>query len=351
MSVLRELVRTDSQMRRAYDLARKSRERVTSVYDASVMCNLRCDGCLFFTRDGGYTGAETLPPATQFRQLFKKEHLRGVNYPIFGGAEPGAHQEILTEAAKIWSEGMVHTNGTIKFSKDIPFRLYVSSWGHRENTNKWRGADCYDKVLRNIAGDPRALINYTVNHANIDDIIPVVRDAAAHDVQVTFQAYSPTRDYTELLPNNEKNRHVFARESTSTDNLLMTRADDVRANEVIHEAIDQYPDTILFTKDLSASLFSRPGIFFDDITGDDDVPAGCSVARDTSHIHYRAGMAVEQDKTCGHPDILCKTCRLYTSIFTGYFAKKSESLKSRDDAREYLKAHEVFWSIFHVDEL
>lgn len=229
------------------------------------------------------------------------------------------------EAAKVWPEGMVHTNGTIRFYKDIPFRLYVSSRGHRENTNKWRGADCYDKVLRNIAGDRRALISYAANHANIDDIIPAVRDAAEHGVQVTFQAYSPTRHYKALLLNTEKYRHVFAKESTSTDNLLMTKADDVRANEVIDKAIDQYPDTILFTKDLSASLFSRPGIFFDDVLEDDEVPVGCSVASDTTHIHYRAGMTIEEDKTCVHHDILCKTCPLYTSVSAGYFAKNQRA--------------------------
>jgi len=347
MFAFRELARNDATMALAFERARQSRKRVTSVYDASVTCNLRCDGCLFFNRDGDYKGAEKLPSAGIYSHFFQEERARGVTYPIFGGAEPGAHQDILAEAGRVWKSGMVHTNGTIRFAKELPFRLYVSCWGHRENTNKWRGADCYDKVFKNISSDPRVLINYTVSHANIDDILPVVADAASHNVKITFQVYSPTRDYHDVLANNSKGTHVFAKESTLEDNLLMTREDDALANSIINTAIDEFPSTVVFTKNLATWLFARPGVFYDQIAGLDEIPQNCSVARDKSHVHYRSGLSIESNKTCGHPDILCKTCRTYTSIYTEYFRQKGLSINNTEDAKDYLLAHNVFHEIFY----
>ncbi len=343
-----DLVRRDPAARRRFELARRNRRRVDSVYEISTICNLRCEGCLFFDRDGGYAGPAAPPAAERFKPFFEAEHARGVNYPLLAGAETGLRQDVLRAAAEVWQVGMVHTNATIPIHRDIPFRLYVSIWGHRAATRKWRGGNCYDKVMRNITGDPRVLVNYTVTRANIDDIAPVVADCAARGVKITFQVYSPTVDYLDLLSSGAGGRHAYVHDSDGEINLVLRPADDRSACATIKNAIDAYPQTVLFTHDLADFVFSRPGIFCDSVYGN-EVPPGCTAAHDRRHRHYRADMSVETHKSCGHPDVRCKFCRTYTTIYPGYFQSKLRRLKTEQDAREYLYAHEIYHELFFLN--
>ncbi len=348
MFKIKKILKTNPHLRRCYNYARQSRSRVTSVYDVSTSCNLRCDGCLFFNKDGNHSGSDSLPSINNFEEFFVEEKKRGVNYPIFGGAEAGLNQDILLLASKIWSEGMVHSNGTIRFNPDIPFRLYISSWGHRSATNKWRGANCYDKVLNNITGDPRAMVNYTINRANINDILPVVADCKDRNIQITFQVYSPTSDYLNVLNNNANKRYTFVHDSTVDNNLIMRPEDDFFACNIVKNALEKYPNTILFTTDLANWVFSRPGIHYEEVEQGTVTP-NCHVAKDPKHQHYLADGSIETRKTCGHPDIECKTCRIYTTIYTSYFQHKSKYLQSTEEITEYFSAHEVFHDIFYIN--
>jgi len=346
MSLIHKLIKTTPHLRRSFERARHSRGRITTVYDISSSCNLRCDGCLFFDRDGNHAGSDQLPSTESFDALFKQERERGVNYPIFGGAEPGLNQTILLAASRSWSDGMVHTNGTIRFHPDIPFRLYVSCWGGPETTRRWRGGDSYATMMNNIADDERVVVNYTVNRSNIGDILPVTKACAERGVQITFQVYSPTSDYLHTL-NENIGPHPFVHESSMRDNLIMRPTDDAVALQVIIKAIDLYPDTTLFTYDLADWVFGRSGMF-DTSEIEAEVPLHCDVARDTRHRHHLTDMTLETRKTCGHPEIECRTCRTYTTIFTSYFRQKAARLDSEESIAEYLAAHEVFHKIFYL---
>lgn len=131
-----KLVKSSDRYAAIYQRARASRNRVTTGYDASSICNLFCEGCLFFNRDGGYSGETAGISDVQYGALFKAEAARGVNYPVIGGAEPSLSQPILRQAAKIFSNGMIHTNGIKSIDPSLPFRLYVSCWGNRISTKK-----------------------------------------------------------------------------------------------------------------------------------------------------------------------------------------------------------------------
>lgn len=346
MASVHELLRSNAELKRIFQKSRRSRHRITSVYDISTTCNLRCEGCLFFDRDGHYAGPSSPPSSGVFSHFFAEERKRGVNYPIFGGAEPALRQDILRAAAAIWDCGMVHTNATIKISPDIPFRLYVSFWGHRAATAKWRGADCYDKVLNNITGDPRAVANYTISSKNIEDIFPVVSDCAQRNIKITFQIYSPTSDYLQFLDEPNQQGHKFISRSNPSDNLVLSQDDDRKALSVVKECIDSYPDHVLFSHDLAEYIFQKPGVFWGEPC-EDEVPKGCLVARDKNHRHHRSDLTIEQHKTCGHPSIDCRRCRLYTTIFTSYFGEKLTSIRNMHDLQDYMYAHSIFDKIFY----
>jgi len=134
-----KLTKISKRYNAIFQNARASRKRVTSVYDISSTCNLFCEGCLFFNRDGGFEGNISKADSSHYHQLFAAEKSRSVNYPLLAGAEPSLKPEVLKIAAEYWSNGMIHTNGIKPIDPSLPFRLYVSVWGGRELTRKWRG--------------------------------------------------------------------------------------------------------------------------------------------------------------------------------------------------------------------
>jgi len=346
---MRQIIKLTKHSKRYHTIfqnARASRARITSVYDISSTCNLFCEGCLFFNRDGGFEGNISNADSKHYHQLFATEKQRGVNYPLLAGAEPSLKPEVLKIAAGYWSNGMVHTNGIKPIDPSLPFRLYVSVWGGRELTQKWRGADCYEKTLRSAAADSRAIMNYTVNSKNIDDISTVVEDCAKLNLTITFQVYSPTADYTEYLGNERDTNHRYIQGEDSSDNLVLSEQDEVRAEAAICSVIDSYPKVVVFTKPLAKWLFARPGVF-PDAPLDGNPPKNCLAANDLNHRHTLIGGELESKKTCGHASISCRTCRLYTSIFTEYLREKLNTQMTEQDAMDFLEVHEVFDTIYN----
>jgi hypothetical protein len=345
MRELISLTRKSDRYNDIFKISRESRSRVTSVYDISSICNLFCEGCLFFNRDGGYEGNISKADTAHYHRLFTAEKLRGVNYPLFAGAEPSLKQDVLKIAAQYWTNGMVHTNGIKPIDPSLPFRLYVSIWGGPELTRKWRGADCYKKTLRSAAADSRAIMNYTVNSQNIDDILSVVQDCSKLNLTITFQVYSPTADYRDYLEGGQRTDHSYIQGEGIDDNLILSTADDAHAEAVICKAIDLYPDVVVFTKPLAHWLFARPGLFPDAPT-DGQAPKNCFAANDLRHQHVLLGGKRETQKSCGHASIICKTCRAYTSIYTEYFREKLAGNMLEKDAIDYLDVHEVFDTLY-----
>lgn len=345
MQALKAVIANAPEYRAIYRRARQSRHRVTSVYDISSRCNLYCEGCLFFNRDGNFQGSKEPSNLGYYRLLFATEKHRGVTYPLLAGAEPSLEPEILKVAAQYFSNGMVHTNGTRRIDPDLPFRLYVSIWGDRTLTEKWRGADCYRKTLRNAAADPRAVINYTINAQNIHSILPLVAECADLGLQVTFQVYSPTADYTDYMANGSSGAHRYIRGDASDDTLALGPEDDRRAEAAVCEAIERYPQAVLFTQALARWVFARPAMF-PDAPRDGSAPPDCFAANDPRHQHTLLGGGKETTKSCGHAAINCRTCRLYTTIYPRFFQAKLSQSMTTQDAIDFLDAHEVFHRLY-----
>lgn len=339
------LVAENPFYRQIFDRARRSRRRVTSVYDISTRCNLFCEGCLCFDRDGGFGGRAPGRASPDLDGFFGQEHARGVTYPQLAGAEPSLEQKTLHLAARYWKTGMVHTNGIRAIDRELPFRLYISVWGGRELTRKWRGADCYEKTLNTAQDDPRAIINYTINSQNIEDILPVALECSDRGLQMTFQIYSPTSDYLDYLSRDEQSSHTYIRGADTGDNLQLGTADLARAEAAVIRAMDRFPQTIIFTHALARWLFAAPETF-PDWTEGQPAPSGCFAGNDPRHRHYQPGQVVERQKTCGHPSVDCRTCKLYTTIYPAFFADKLSGRMSRQDAVDFLDAHNAFHIIY-----
>src|SRR5690606_25585328 len=72
---------------RSRQLRRLSAHLAGSNYDVSRVCNLRCEGCLFFEGDDFQSHADDRSDA-EWDAFFAAEAARGVNFPYFAGAEP-----------------------------------------------------------------------------------------------------------------------------------------------------------------------------------------------------------------------------------------------------------------------
>ena len=348
MDMIRRVLKETPELYQVFNYSRVSRKRITSVYDISSTCTLKCEGCLYFDKNGAHDGGNKLPQLPAYQELFKREKQRGVTYPIFGGAEPSLNPKVIDTAALYWSQGMIHTNGIKKIDKHIPFKLYVSLWGHKELTLKWRGKDCYEQVLDNIEGDKRVVVNYTVNAKNIEDILPVAKDLNCRGIPMTFQVYSPTSDYTEYVNTTAETGHFkYLSNSNCYDNLVMNEESNLRAIDVIKTAIDNYPDTINFSHALTDWVFGNKGMLYRPANTNTGIPADCSVALNPEHKHYYTTLETDSRKTCGHPNINCESCRVYTLIYTSYFNFMKDKLNDKNHVIDYLRAHEIFYKNFY----
>lgn len=169
----------------------------TSAYEVSPVCNLTCEGCLYFSGDYSSQHQERVELA-DWTKLFAAERSRGVNFCLLSGAEPALRPDRLRAAQEIFPAGLIYTNGTIRITPDVRFRLIVSLWGDETTSKLTRGASAIDKALRNYGGDSRALFLYTINRINIDEIESTVRKCRDAGSRITFQYFSPTDQYSAL---------------------------------------------------------------------------------------------------------------------------------------------------------
>lgn len=77
-----------------------------SQYDISDICNLQCEGCLYFSGSDhvGHAAADDLDAVDRF---FAAEAKRGVNYAEVAGAEPALVEEKLVAMARHIPHGVI----------------------------------------------------------------------------------------------------------------------------------------------------------------------------------------------------------------------------------------------------
>ena len=315
---------------------RRFRTMKSSNYDINNTCDLSCEGCYYFV--SGQKTDNRRPSAENYDAFFRAEAARGVNYPVFSGGEPSMNPAALRIAARYWRSGIVYTNGNRKIPEDVPFRIAISVWGTKERNERLRGADSYDRAFANAAGDPRALIYFTINRDNIDDIEGVVLDCVAHGLRISFQDFSMTMEYMRLLearvpPGDNR----YFRMSTLDDNMSLSMADRVRAADIIDRLIDRFPDNFLFTKTLNDWMHRAPAIV--DIDPETNVATDCGLLNAPWHVAYSFNLKPSPGKACCAPEFDCRDCRIgpvsnYTLLAKA--AREAREMRGSDAARTRL---------------
>ena len=218
-------------------------------YEISDRCNLKCEGCYYFDpatfQEGG---AHRGKFDSEWEAFLARERSRGVTMPYFLGAEPALEEKRLLVAARYFRRGNLGTNGTVRLDPEIPFRISISAWAADEGEDaRLRGGSALRKALRLYQGDSRAIILYTVNPANIDQVPLMARICRDYGLPLTFNLWSPTTSLLGRLVSFTGNDDAFFRISTPEQSLLMGDADLGRVRDVLAQAMDDFPDTIIYS--------------------------------------------------------------------------------------------------------
>lgn len=330
--------------RRPEDRARYAHVRASagqirpSQYDISNTCNLTCEGCLFFAGDD-HLNHEQVLDAARIDAFFAQEAARGVNFLQFGGAEPALTQQTLRIAARHVRRGVVFTNGTVKIARDIPFRLHVSVWGLGEQARALRGADVVAKAVRNYRGDPRALFVFTVNAGNVESIPDVAAYCAEAGVPLTFNHFANTLTYERWLDGEQADPDYFRLGQAGTG-MTHTPATLARAWALIGQAIERYPETVVYSRAFGRRIHDPRGLYQIDPKSGEASDCGSRVGAHYRHFH--ADLADAGDVKCCTPNIDCATCRLYQQSLSSLLARLEGFAVTDEGLGDWLELWE-FW--------
>ena len=324
-------------------IQRHARGIVISGYDLTKRCNLRCEGCFFFEGDRNTVYPEEKSDG-DYDAFFGAEVLRGVNYPHFAGAEPALVQERLRIAAGHWRRGLVYTNGTVRLDPAIPFMIHVSLWGAPETDAFLRGAPVFRKAVQHYAGDERAVVMMTVSRRNVDDIPIVARACADAGLKLSFNHFSPSREYARKVAAEAAHdqRGTF-RFSTRSDNLIFAAEDLARVRDAIAEAMARWSETVIYSSYYNDWINDpQPRFDIDRGTG---MATDCPILNMNHHRQYHVDFSYRDDECC-IANIDCTGCRHYVSGYTKIMAGRREHLDSLERFRGWVEVFDT-WCRLH----
>jgi organic radical activating enzyme len=263
-----------------------------STYDMTNRCNIRCEGCYYFT--GAKQFAEEHPDESVWRSLMQAERERGITFAVLAGAEPSLVPQLCRICAEIIPCGAIATNGLKALPRDIDYRIHISVWGNDRTSSEIRKADnLLVRQMANYRDDPRAVFVYTFTPHNIDEAKEVTALLAANGQQITFNMFSAPIGYTGPL------RH--------------SPASLARTAEMMTELLHDHPRTVLFsaynivahTHALGLhDLFSCPYPRRNPST---------AIGLGRSFRQYRTDLQWDRAAACCVPDTDCRDCRHYAA--------------------------------------
>lgn len=270
-----------------------------SAYDVTSACQLRCQGCYYFSGTK-YAVKDTRDPGTWKRHL-AEEKCRGINYVNLAGAEPSLVPDILRACYETIPMGTVFTNGLIPIDKYVGYRIHISLWGGNAGDPVFRPFASgratpphLGKQLENYRDDMRAIFVYTFNQRNVEEAEQVVQAIKEAGHRITFNVFSPPKGYREVPAGNGW-------------------LSDVRRTML--RLLRSYPETVLYSQyaakvhTAEQSLRVQFGCPYPRALEAGTAPLGIGV----SFRSYRADLTHYIGSDCCVPDTDCSACRHYAA--------------------------------------
>jgi MoaA/NifB/PqqE/SkfB family radical SAM enzyme len=263
-----------------------------STYDMTRRCNIRCEGCYYYTGDKQF--AAEISAEGSWDALMRQERERGITFAVLAGAEPSLVPQLCRICFAHIPHGAIATNGLKSIPRDIDYRVHISVWGNDATSKKIRGADrMLERQIGNYRDDPRAIFIYTFTPYNIEEARPVTAMLAEQGLPVSFNMFSAPVGYQGELRHN---RQSLARTAT-----------------MMAELLAEFPQTVLFshyniTAHTSAQglheLFSCPYPRRNPAT---------TVGLGRTFRQYRTDLQWDRKAACCVPDTDCDDCRHYAA--------------------------------------
>lgn len=317
-----------------------------SQYDISNTCNLFCEGCLFYVGDD-YKGHPEVRSPARVEAFFAGEAARGVNYAEVAGAEPSLKERSLLIMARHIPRGVAYTNGVRKITAELPYRLQVSLWGLPEQSVKLRGADVVSKQARNYRDDPRAIFVFTITGQNVGSIPEMVRFCADHGLRLTFNHFSPTRDYVRRLGSPEVARDGYFRFSDRADNLLLDREQLSLSRDFIGEALEDHPTTVIYSHAFNDWVHDPDGLYT--VTPETGVALDCGSRLTSIYRHFHADLTDAGEVKCPTPNLDCANCRLYAQALGTLLQRLTRSALRGKDFERWIEIWRMWCLLFWGD--
>lgn len=345
LAAIKKIIERRPEFAARYDVARQVVRafRRPVFFEVSQRCNLKCEGCYFFEGAGATNAAEQGSIAA-WKAHFAAEAARGVTMAYFVGAEPALEQARLLAAAEYLPIGNVGTNGTVRIDPAVPYRISIAVWAGDDATDrKLRGAPAFRKAFKNYAGDRRAIIIYTLSPWNLHGARTIAQMCRDHGLPLTFNMYSPTVTFLDKLRDWQGNDDQFFRLSRPGDTPCFSDDDLVRARNLIAELIDEFPDTVIYSKTYN-DWVTGPGSRYelDPQTG---VAIRCGSRLDGAMRFFGPDLQPAEPKCCT-PDIDCSECRIFSGGWSTKLRHVDYDLESDDAFADWLDMMATIGKIF-----
>lgn len=263
-----------------------------STYDMSNRCNIRCQGCYYYTGEKQF--AEEITDTLAWRELMLAEKERGITFAVLAGAEPSLVPELCRVCQEIIPLGAIASNGLKLIPRDIDYRIHISVWGNDISSRAIRGAgEMLRRQIDNYQGDPRAIFVYTFTPGNIDEAAEVTDTLARHQLPITFNMFSAPVGYQGPL------RH--------------DRASLEKTRQTMAKLLQDFPQTVVFSPyNIVAhtepqSLHDLFSCSYPRMNPSTDIGLGRSFRQ------YRTNLQWDRDAACCVPDTDCGDCRHYAA--------------------------------------
>ena len=263
-----------------------------STYDMSNRCNIRCEGCYYFTGEKQF--ADENSDKKSWRKLLESEKKRGITFVVLAGAEPSLVPELCQVCYEVIPLGTIASNGLKPIPKEIDYQIHISVWGNDQTSQVIRKApDMLARQMANYKDDSRAVFVYTFTPVNIDEARQVTRMLADNGQKITFNMFSSPVGYKGHL------RH-------SSKTLAKTRL-------VMSELLSEYPQTVLFSSYNIVAHTNELGLHDLFSCSYPRMNPSTDIGLGKSFRQYRTDLQWDRDAACCIPDTDCDDCRHYAA--------------------------------------
>ena len=263
-----------------------------STYDMSNRCNIRCEGCYYFTGEKQFANENS--DKKSWRKLLESEKKRGITFVVLAGAEPSLVPELCQVCYEVIPLGTIASNGLKPVPREIDYQIHISVWGNDQTSQVIRKApDMLVRQMANYKDDSRAVFVYTFTPVNIDEARQVTRMLADNGQKITFNMFSSPVGYKGHL------RH-------SSETLEKTRL-------VMSELLSEYPQTVLFSSYNIAAHTDELGLHDLFSCSYPRMNPSTDIGLGRSFRQYRTDLQWDRDAACCVPDTDCDDCRHYAA--------------------------------------